>query len=173
MDIFGCKNISESGLADGQFNAKNSAVVVYRGFCKFDEKVKQIQESGASVVIVVDPKDSALQRLGGVHPTAGYVKIPSIFTTYGLYDKYIKECNGKCTISLVPETSSVIADHWIEVAHTIWADEDADKLAQIEGLMHKYKEQSADLAAWLRRKTSLIKDQYVKTVETDEHIMRT
>ena len=52
------------------------AVVVQRGVCTFDVKAFHVQQAGGHLMIVVDPKDGPLQRLGGSLPLAGHVGIP-------------------------------------------------------------------------------------------------
>ena len=52
------------------------AVLVVRGKCSFDVKAFHVQQAGGSLMIVVDPNDGPLQRLGGTFPLAGHVGIP-------------------------------------------------------------------------------------------------
>jgi hypothetical protein len=54
------------------------AVLVTRGNCPFDVKAVNVQAAGGSLVVVEDPLDRSLQRLGGAHPLDGQAGIPSI-----------------------------------------------------------------------------------------------
>ena len=60
----------------------NSAVLVTRGNCPFDVKVLNVQNAGGSVVVIEDPLDRPLQRIGGSHPLDGQAGIPTVAVTY-------------------------------------------------------------------------------------------
>lgn len=55
-----------------------TALYAHRGGCRFDEKALVAQAAGAQMLVVADPADEALQRLGGLYPSAGAVGITSI-----------------------------------------------------------------------------------------------
>ena len=129
-------------------------VLVTRGTCKFDVKAANVQAAGARLMIVTDPVDNCLQRVGGMAPETGYIGIPSILVTRPCAE--FLENNAKNAIEFfletgtdgnaVSATSSLIgklnlgndtygADEWIDIAYTEWADDVDQKLLQIEGLI--------------------------------------
>lgn len=181
VDEFACTATSPPDLADVSAEQKQdtskTAFVVYRGNCKFDEKVINVQtySDSARLLVIVDTNDGALQRLGGHHPVAGYASIPSVILPLPFLDIVHNKCQGdsnQCTLQLTPEIGSHGADSWIDIAHTEWStDGDEEMLTQIEGLVYKYAPTSSDIASWLRRKSMMIRNQHVKTVDTDEYLI--
>lgn len=150
----------------------NSAVFVQRGNCRFDVKALHAQEAGARLVIIGDFTDSALQRLGGMHPTGGYVGIPSVIIPGpGAVTMEGYLANGDVTVTLHPEQDSTGADIWIDLAHTEWAEDDEDKASQLEGMLEKYRTSGADVTAWLKRQLENIRSATVKTIDTDEFLL--
>jgi len=130
------------------------AILVTRGTCKFDVKAANVQAAGARLMIVTDPVDNCLQRVGGMSPETGFIGIPSILVTRPCAD--FLENNAKSAIEFFMETStdgSAIstsslmtgklnlgndtygADEWIDIAYTEWAEDADQKLLQIEGLI--------------------------------------
>ena len=67
---------SRASTVASETRATSVAVVVTRGVCSFDLKAYHVQQAGGNMMIVVDPLDGPLQRLGGTFPLAGYVGIP-------------------------------------------------------------------------------------------------
>ena len=130
-------------------------ILVTRGTCKFDVKAANVQDGGGRLMIVTDPVDNCLQRVGGMAPETGYIGIPSILVTRPCAE--FLENNAKTAIEFFMETgndgntisttsSSLIgrlnlgndtygADEWIDVAYTEWADDEDQRLLQIEGLI--------------------------------------
>jgi hypothetical protein len=80
------------------------AVIVDRGQCPFGEKTLHAQRAGAALVLVVDRNDSALQRLGAVHPTAGYIAIPALMIPLDGADYLLAEIDK--SISRISSSSS-------------------------------------------------------------------
>ena len=142
-------------------NVTGAAVLVARGGCRFDEKTLFIQEAGAALVVVYDPQDRALQRLGGSHPTQGYLRIPAVMVSMSFIEAY-REATGAgraVTITLSPEMSPSGADKWIDVAHTEWAEGVEDQLLQLEGMVQKYGRPGdmPDIERWLRRRVQRLR----------------
>lgn len=71
----------------------SAAVLVTRGNCTFDEKVLNVQGGGGAIMIVEDPQDRHLQRIGGSHPLDGQAGIPSIAIPLQC-SQYIRELSG-------------------------------------------------------------------------------
>lgn len=82
--------------------ATAAAVLVTRGNCPFDAKAIHVQEAGGNVMVIEDPMDRSLQRIGAAHPLDGYVGIPSIAISQQC-SNYIRElsaANKKISILL-------------------------------------------------------------------------
>lgn len=143
-------------LLPSDIDTTGKAVLVARGGCRFDEKAFNIQQSGASMVIIYDPDDNALQRLGGLHPMQGYVEIPAVMVSPSFVEAiHASSSAGKAaTVVFSPVPNSVGFDKWVDVAYTEWStSEDVyDQLLQIEGMAQKYASDSPDIERWLRRR---------------------
>eukprot|EP00607_Mallomonas_marina_P004376 CAMPEP_0182434478 /NCGR_PEP_ID=MMETSP1167-20130531/69991_1 /TAXON_ID=2988 /ORGANISM="Mallomonas Sp, Strain CCMP3275" /LENGTH=255 /DNA_ID=CAMNT_0024624401 /DNA_START=360 /DNA_END=1124 /DNA_ORIENTATION=+ len=130
-------------------------VAVIRGNCSFDMKAYYVERLGASLMIVADMNDRALQRLGGKQPIAGGIGIPSIMVSTACAEHMLRnrvntlpvtskesevEVRNKedIIVTLIPSDNSIISDNWIDLAFTEWANNDDDLLTQIEGLIQKY-----------------------------------
>lgn len=150
-----------------------SAVIVDRGRCPFGNKAQNAQNAGASLVIMVDRTDPALQRPGSVHPIAGHVSIPTIMVPWDGANYLLKhldksrqvcmsaagdpiECtdsdiSGTVSFDVVCADDASLSNDWIEVAFTEFAPAAEDKRPQIEGLIEKYTGKH-DIIAWLHRR---------------------
>jgi hypothetical protein len=154
------------------------AVIVDRGRCPFGTKALNAQTAGASLVIMVDRDDSALQRPGSIHPIAGYISIPMIMIPWDganylftqLDKSRIKEedscaegeksSSGSCadtsdefgsiSFDVVSADDASLSNDWIDVALTEFAAAPDDIRHQIEGLIEKHSGKH-DIVAWLRR----------------------
>jgi hypothetical protein len=153
--------VSDASLATGclplpsTVEASGKVVLVVRGGCRFDEKAKNIQDTGAVMVMVYDPADSALQRLGGQHPTMGFVRIPAVMVSQACVDA-IRAASSEVTVTLSPMSHSSGFDKWIDVAYTEWAVGVEGQLLQIEGMIQKYGGggDMSDIVQWLRRRAA-------------------
>lgn len=148
----GCSPLPSTIEATGQ------VVLVARGGCRFDEKAKHIQETGASMVMLFDPEDSALQRLGGQHPTMGYVRIPAVMVTLACVEAIRAMTTvSTASVTFTPMPHSNGFEKWVDVAYTEWAIGLEDQLLQIEGMVQKYGgEDMPDIERWLRRRGARI-----------------
>lgn len=155
------------------------ALMVKRGGCRFDQKaynLEMMKNDGLiqplSLMIIYDIHDEPLQRLGGLHPTDGYLSIPAImipFRTAELIQSALK--NYKVDTSSAPITASISSSYstngfsdWVDIALTTWEDQDENQLLQLEGLKLKYSREASkgfesqdsierdDLLAWLERR---------------------
>ena len=149
-----------------------SAVLVTRGRCPFGEKALTVQESGGSLVILVDEADPALQRPGSTHPISGHIAIPTIMLPWDGAQYILKQIGNKgelCTsnagelsdcgkgvygnqmeFDLLCSNDSSMSNDWIDIAHTDFADDPEAKRSQVEGLVEKYSGKH-DITSWLRR----------------------
>lgn len=148
------------------------AIIVSRGTCKFDVKASYIQESGARLMIVTDPVDNCLQRVGGMAPEIGYIGIPSILVTKPCADFLQNSAKSALEFFMDTDGSSISnnlmgkldlgkdthgADEWIDVAYTDWAEDNDQKLLQIEGLIKKYNDSDRkEIVSWLQRQAALL-----------------
>lgn len=152
------------------------ALAVVRGQCRFHVKQAWAESLGARLLIIVDVEDSALQRVGGLLPEAGHVGIPSIIITAPAWHFLKRVANSSATTTSVSLSSSLDssgADKWIELAFTEWAEGDADRLLQIEGLSGKHAQGDqgahAEIVAWLQRRAVEIEGKSRSKIPTDEH----
>jgi len=146
------------------------ALVVHRGACSFDIKALHAQQAGARLLVVVDVQDSALQRLGGMLPAAGFVGIPSILVTAPC-GSFISSSTGpddlSLSLSFAPDATG--ADRWIELAFTEWAEDEQEKLIQLEGLSKKFAQSSnPEIVSWLKRRSDEITAAKQSKIPTDE-----
>lgn len=171
---------------------KNAAVVVHRGGCRFHEKALHAQAAGARMLIIVDVEDNALQRVGGFNPEAGYVGIPSVIVTKhaGAFlteafsagsgsgssssSSESAEEEGKThqllSMELSLSATGDVAEMWIELAYTMWEEEDKARLMQLEGLIQKFSTTdvvSNEIVLWLQRKRDELANNYRKNMDTD------
>ncbi len=151
-----------------------AAVVVHRGGCRFDVKALHVQAAGGRLVVVVDVQDKALQRLGGLQPEAGFVGIPSVIVTAaaGAHLGGVL-ASGSAVAEFSAGVGSVVSDAWIDLSFTQWAQEDSDRLIQLEGLVHKHSESAAaqgsiEIVPWLQRRIHEITYPAPKSIKTDE-----
>jgi len=187
-----------SDLSQGRRGDHEShyVVLVDRGNCSFDLKAFHAQQAGASLVIVRNMHDEALQRLGGKQPLSGSIGPPSVLVSSACGQHLLAATESAVTgtasstsasstgstatstsskgkgpiVTLSPSDDSLIADNWIDLAYTDWAADEDDLLTQIEGLVQKYTHghPSNDIVAWLRRKADTITRTRIRTVATDE-----
>lgn len=113
------------------------ALLVRRGGCRFDLKVLNAQQAGARVVILYDPEDRALQRIGGLHPTEGYVDIPAIIIPLSAAVS-VQSSEKTVFVSLTPASDDTLSSKWIDVAYIVWEEDLSNRLIQLEGLIQKY-----------------------------------
>ena len=59
-------------------------------------------------------------------------------------------------------TNSTVADKWIEVSYTQWAEKKKDKLTQLEGMLKKYEADSPDIGAWIKRRVAEVESSFHK-----------
>lgn len=147
-----------------------SALIVERGKCPFGQKTLNAQQAGASLVIIVDKNDPALQRPGSVHPIMGYVEIPTIMIPWeganylltqldksrDLAIAHTGEVAGPSdspgvVFDLVCAPDSSLSTDWIDVALTQFPESLEEQRSQIEGLIEKYAGKH-DIVAWLKRR---------------------
>lgn len=165
------------------------ALMVKRGGCRFDQKaynLEKMKEHGLrhplSLMIIYDIHDEPLQRLGGLHPTDGYLSIPSIMIPYHtaeLIQTALEQTNLEINSSPVTATlsssytTSVFSD-WVDIALTSWEVKDENQLLQLEGLKLKYSRgeikrsdniERDDLLAWLERKRNKIERNLIRKDE--------
>jgi len=128
-----------------------------------------IESLGAHLMIVVDLEDSALQRLGGKQPLAGYVGMPSIYVPYPCGEQILRGLDNGLgvTVTLTPSSDTVGSTNWINLAFASWQEEEDERLSQYEGLVQKYIS-SNDIVAWLRRRVDEIRSRKFKSITTDE-----
>ena len=159
----------------------NLAVVVERGGCRFDIKALHAQNAGASVLVIVEKDDNALQRVGGMQPDSGFVGIPSILVTAAA-GEHLQSLLGntrsdhtRATLQLTPAEDSTGADAWIELAHTEWSTDPQQLIMQLDGqiqkqsLLQKQGVGSGEIVAWLHRKMDAITNKKKKSIDTDGH----
>ncbi len=162
----------------------NAAVVVHRGGCRFHEKALNAQAAGARLLVIVDVEDNALQRVGGFNPEAGYVGLPSVIVTKHagtfLSEAFAARRISSSSLHQVEEpllsmelslsTTNDVADMWIELAYTVWEEEDKARLMQVEGLIQKFSTTdivSNEIALWLQRRRDELANNYRKNMDTD------
>ena len=143
-------------------SSSTDALLVYRGGCQFDVKAKYVEDLGATLGVVVDGNDTALQRLGGRNPLAGHVGIPLIYITSSCGEHIERRLNADpdpgipqgfethVWLQLQPEYNTVGSDAWIDVAYTAWSEKESERIAQYRGLAQKYKAHN-EIVLWLRR----------------------
>lgn len=145
---------------------EGSAVIVDRGRCPFGHKSLNAQLAGASLVILIDRDDPALQRPGSIHPIAGHVEIPTIMIPWDGANYLLQQLDksreiavsadgeGHCdgvSLDLICAGDSSLSNDWIDVALTVFEDSTDTRRSQIEGLIEKYAGRH-DIVAWLRRR---------------------
>jgi hypothetical protein len=81
----------------------DAAVLVTRGNCPFDEKVINVQNAKGALVVIEDPADRSLQRIGGSHPLDGMAGIPSIAISFQCSEYIRQQINSGKSISLYLE----------------------------------------------------------------------
>lgn len=150
---------------------EGAIVLAYRGSCRFDTKARQVQDAGGRVLLVVDPADSAMQRVGGQQPAGGYVGIPSLMAALpaGEFIHQAVQTGHHVTATLSAGSGTAVMDDWIDLAFTQWAENDDELLIQIEGLAQKYSHSKhTEVVDWLRRKEDAIKTKLLKAGHSGE-----
>lgn len=150
------------------------AVLILRGGCKFGPKALNAQAIGASLIIIADESDPALQRPGALHPHAGYVGIPSVMVPWTAAKYILSSFNSSSSdgltkvdgetvlshatdnliIDVIPSDDSSGSKDWIDLAYTEFSDSPDLKITQIEGLLEKYTGKH-DILAWLKRQRDI------------------
>ena len=161
--VTGCDPISSTSLPPSS-STRPFALVVHRGGCTFDVKAHHAQAVGAQVTIVVDIKDSALQRIGAKGEDADTLGIPSVLVTAAA-GEYIASVMAKGggrtpTVQLTTSADKSISESWINLAFTEFvADEDTENaLSQLEGLAVKYEDShSLEIVSWLKRRSERVR----------------
>jgi hypothetical protein len=157
---------------------KPIGLLVRRGGCRFDQKAANLLSMTDTLLVVYDAKDEALQRLGGIHPTDGYLSIPAImipFHTVEIIQTALATSSSPLVVTATISTTASSSltgssSQWIDIALTEWEENDENHVLQLEGLKLKYAShepsspsrssslEKDDLMAWLERKRkSLIK----------------
>jgi len=133
-----------------------AALLVTRGNCPFDVKALNVQNAGGAIMVIEDPADRSLQRIGGSHPLDGMTGVPSIAVSFQCseYIRQLTSANKKVFIHLEASNNSTGSEKWIEVSYTQWADARKDRLTQLEGMLKKYEADSPDIGAWLKRRVA-------------------
>ena len=156
------------------------AILVERGECHFDTKALNVQRAGGQLMIVVDPDDGPLQRLGGSFPESGYVGIPSVMTsmTAGAFMMSALALSAGAVDADTPRwvtgemtfaKDNAGFEKWIEVADKEWAEDMDRHLMQIETLQQKFAQASSpEIVSWLQRKTDALRGVKHKSIATDE-----
>lgn len=145
-DPFSRAFLESIGADNGPF-----ALLVRRGGCRFDDKAAVVESSGAALMVVVDPQDGALQRLGG-GARSGEVGMPSVLVPSPLADFASSLRSQPLLLTLYAHEGPEIADEWIDVALTTFAEDAAERRLQTEGLVQRFLQSGkADIVAWLRR----------------------
>ena len=180
-----------STLANNNNKYTNKAVLIHRGQCRFDTKILNAQLANARLAIIIDIDDNPLQRMGGMPPYAGYIKIPSILITSNagkfLQKQLINHNNNSnidnnmkvptVTIEILPSKNSKGSDAWINLAFTEWNKEKSELILQLDNLIQKYitiqnEDNSAnysnEIIAWLKRRLKVIMEDGKKSIDTDK-----
>lgn len=146
-----CQPFSQHFLGSLNTDKSPFAVMVRRGGCRFDEKAMIVESSGASLMLVVDPQDGALQRMGG-GALSSEVGMPSVLAPAPMADFISSLLPRQLIVTLTPHEGSEIADEWIDVALTNFAEDPVERQLQVEGLVQRFLQSgNADVVAWLRR----------------------
>jgi hypothetical protein len=141
------------------------AMIAQRGGCRFDIKARHAQDSGARVLIVYDPEDKPLQRLGGMLPELPFVGIPTVLATVEI-GEFLEEGD---MVEFFPARDITGLEHWLEIAHMEWSDNDRDRLMQLEGMVSRYQDtDNHDVVSWLQRRINEIQFRNKKPIDTDE-----
>lgn len=168
-------------------SSKPIGLLVKRGGCRFDQKAWNLQamtDNGLThplgLMIIYDVNDEPLQRLGGLHPTDGYISIPAIMIPFHTAEMIQSTLSSHSDTSITATVSSSYAlngfSDWIEIALTEWEEEEENKLLQIEGLKLKFSNYKSkemneelvekdDLMAWLERKRQGVAQKHQKKDE--------
>ena len=159
----GCTSFDLSQMPEFK---EGSAVIVDRGRCPFGQKSLNAQMAGASLVILIDREDPALQRPGSVHPIAGYIEIPTIMIPWDGANYLLTQldksrevavsadgegCSVGVFLDLICGDDTSLSSDWIDVALTVFEEAADARRSQVEGLIEKYSGKH-DIVAWLRRR---------------------
>lgn len=143
-----CSEVNVSGALPG------SALLSIRGHCAFDQKAFHIEQAGSSLQIIIDGNDTALQRIGGALPGAGYVGIPTIYAVAPAGDFIRSSITRGYSINghITGYSDPTISNYWIELSYAEWSDDANDRLVQLEGHLQKHLlVKNVDIIAWIRR----------------------
>ena len=152
----GCAPIQSTAATTG----RPFVLALARGGCRFSTKQQHAQDVGARLTLIFEKEsqDSALQRIGGVMPEAGFIGIPSIIVAApaGVFlQSKLLGPSGKdesVSVSLLAASDNSAAERWIELAFTEWAESDDERLMQIEGLSQKHAQaRNVEIVNWLQR----------------------
>merc|ERR1712196_223428 len=99
------------------------------------------EAAGATLLVIIDVEDNALQRLGATEPHSSLIGIPSIIVTAMAGKKLIKAINSspQTTMTLTSLPDNNLADTWIELAFTKFATGRDALLSQIAGMSKKFE----------------------------------
>jgi hypothetical protein len=127
-------------------------------------------------MVVVDVEDKALQRVGGMQPESGFVGIPSVIVTAAA-GRYIEPAisDGGLYAHFTSARDSSVADAWIDLSVTQWAEDSAERVLQMEALVQKYSSSgsgpasaSIEIVPWLQRRIDEITSLQRKADEKKE-----
>jgi hypothetical protein len=181
-------NQIQAAHASASSSPKPIGLLVKRGGCRFDQKAWSLQamtEHGLThplgLMIIYDANDEPLQRLGGLHPTDGYLSIPAIMIPFHTAEFIQSALSSSASTSVTGSLSSSYSPSgftdWVEIALTEWEEEEENKLLQLEGLKLRFAQTEGgreverdDLMAWLERKRRqvILKQQQQRQQKGDE-----
>ncbi len=176
-NVQGCDVIRSVNSNEGEASSTSSttALVLDRGGCSFQTKIKNAEVAGARVAIIIDTKDEPLQRIGGIQPDAGYIGMPAVLVTKPcgdfLRDSFRKSV-GKSAVKaeMLLSSDDDVASAWIDLAFYAWQNEDDERLLQLQALADKYQNSSnntVEIKAWLDRQIQAIRGSRIAAIETD------
>lgn len=147
-------------------NSGDWALIVHRGACPFHTKAMNAEAIGATVLVIVDVEDNALQRLGAIEPHSSLIGIPSLIVTAMAGQKLSNAINSspQTTILLTSLLDNDLADTWVELAFTKFATGRDALLSQIAGMSKKFEGMgySQEVLQWLKRKAERIASVHIE-----------
>lgn len=142
----------------------NSILIAHRGGCRFDVKTYNAQLLGTRLLAVVDIADNPLQRLGGMHPEAGYLGIPGILITAEA-GRYLESQNtADLEVEFFPSRTTDGFDNWVDISSMDWVENPSDRILQMKGLIQKYSDtENLEIVEWLERRIRQIEQSLTKS----------
>jgi hypothetical protein len=126
-------------------------LIAARGGCSFDLKTWHAQNLGATMLMVYDPKDEPLQRMGGSNPTVGHLGIPSALTTKRLAD-VINKVKSLETLRVTVEAAmdDIHQLQWLELLSSKWKSSSNPRETFV-GMKTKYSDAN-EISLWINRR---------------------